>query len=111
MGTTDTAKLALKGITGTTSPVHAHEWSLPTQGADGAWKPGRWSRIGGTIEYRRNGLHVCGPEQIGYWRGHLRGREMTVWVCEYRGRTDAGLHGFAAREVRLLRPWMGEDLD
>lgn len=102
--------IALKGLTGNTSPVHsATEWSLPTEQADGSWKPGAWvaARAGQKIEYRRNGIHVCGCDQLPYWRGHLKGREMDVYVCEFRGAVSIGPHGFAAREVRLLRPWDG----
>jgi hypothetical protein len=32
---------------------------------------------------------------------------MQVYVCEFRGAVSIGPHGFAAREVRLLRPWDG----
>ena len=97
--TAPTAKLALKGTIygSTTSPVHAHEWDLPTQQADGSWAPGKWS-------------DVAMPAQIAYWQGHLKGKRMIVWVCEYDGNTSIGMHGFAARRVRLLRPWMGEAL-
>ena len=110
--TAPTAKLALKGTIygSTTSPVHAHEWDLPTQQADGSWAPGKWSAVKGTIEYRKRGLHVAMPDQIAYWQGHLKGKRMIVWVCEYDGNTSIGMHGFAARRVRLLRPWMGEAL-
>ena len=54
--TTATTKLALKAtLTGSAqSPVHAHEWSLPTQNSDGSWTPGRWSAVKGKIQYRRN---------------------------------------------------------
>ena len=109
--TTATTKLALKAtLTGSAqSPVHAHEWSLPTQNADGSWTPGRWSAVKGKIQYRRNGLHVCGVDQLPYWYGHLRGRSMVTWVCEYDGNTSIGPHGFAARRVRLLRPWDGRE--
>ena len=114
MDTTNTApaRLALKGVTATgDSPVHGCSWVLPVQRADGSWKSGAWNRVAGKIAYRSRGLHVCGPEQIGYWRGHCKA-ELVVYVCEYRGQTDAGMHGFAAREVRLLRVWDGvETLD
>jgi hypothetical protein len=34
-----------------------------------------------------------------------------VWVVEYRGQVSIGANGFAAREVRLLRPYVkGETL-
>lgn len=103
--------LAIKALVGTTSPVHAHEWSLPTSNADGSWKPGAWSKApAGKIQYRGNGLHVCGTDQLAYWQGHIKGKKMQVYVCEYRGGVDQGMHGFAAREVRLLRPWMGETI-
>jgi hypothetical protein len=113
MAPTTAPRLALKGTTPDgDSPVHGCTWVLPTLQADGSWKPGAWNRVAGKIEYRRRGIHVCGPDQIGYWRGHLRGKTMVVWVCEYRGQTHVGLHGWAAREVRLLRPWDGrEELD
>lgn len=104
-----TMRLALKALLQTGSPVHAHSWDLPTQGVDGGWTPGRWSRVEGRVEYRRNGLHVCGSAQLPYWRGHLgaKGSNARVWVCEYRGAVSAGPNGFAAREVRLVRPWDG----
>ena len=110
--TTRPAKLALKGVTRDgDSPVHGCSWVLPTLREDGSYKPGSWNRVPGTIEYRRRGLHVCAPEQISYWKGHVKA-SIDVYVCEYRGATDAGLHGWAAREVRLLRPWDGiESLD
>lgn len=106
-----TAKLALKAtITGTAqSPVHAHKWSLPTQNADGTWTPGKWSHIKGAVQYRKNGFHVAGCDQIAYWQNHIRGKSMVVWVCEYDGNVSIGPHGFAARRVRLLRPWDGRE--
>jgi hypothetical protein len=106
-----TPKLALKATTlDGESPVHAHGWSLPTQAADGSWTPGRWSAVKGLVRYRGNGLHVCSAAQLGYWYGHLRGREMVTWVCEYDGHTHTGKNGFAARRVRLLRPWNGSEV-
>ena len=110
--TTPTAKMALKATTlDGGSPVHAHGWDLPTQGVDGTWTAGKWSRVAGLVRYRGNGLHICQVDQLAYWYGHLRGRKMVTWVCEYTGHTDIGAHGFAARRVRLLRPWTGETLD
>jgi hypothetical protein len=106
-----TPRLALKATVGEDSPVHGCSWVLPTKLDDGTWKPGAWNRVAGVIEYRRRGLHVCGPEQVTFWKNHLKGRKMKVWVCEYRGQVSVGLHGWAAREVRLLRPWRGEALD
>ncbi len=103
---------ALKGLTGNTSPVHSGTaWSLPTQNADGSWKPGAWvsARKGQKIEYRKNGIHVAGCDQIAWWANHLKGRTMDLYVCEYRGAVSIGPHGFAAREVRLLRPWDGRE--
>lgn len=107
----NTAKLALKATTlDGASPVHAISWDLPTQNADGSWKPGAWSAVKGLVRYRANGLHICAPDQVAYWYGHLRGKKMVTWVCEYDGHTHAGPNGFAARRVRLLRPWNGEAL-
>lgn len=107
---TTTTKLALKATTlDGSSPVHAHGWSLPTQNADGTWTPGKWSAVKGPVRYRGNGLHICGVDQLAYWYGHLRGRVMTTWVCEYDGQVSIGCHGFAARRVRLLRPWDGRE--
>jgi hypothetical protein len=105
--------LALKALTGTTSPVHsAQEWSLPTQNADGTWTPGAWvsARKGEKVQYRRNGIHVCGVDQLPYWQGHIRGKTMQVWICEISGSVSVGPHGLAARKVRLLRPWRGEEI-
>ena len=89
--------------------MHAFGWDLPTQLADGSWKPGKWSAVKGLVRYRGNGLHVCGVDQVGYWYGHLKSRPMTTWVCEYDGHVSIGPHGFAARRVRLLRPWDGRE--
>ena len=101
------SKTALKALDGTSSPVHATTWDLPTRNADGTWTAGKWARVAGKIEYRRNGLHVCGMEQISFWRGHLRGRDLQVYVVEYSGHTSIGPHGFAVRTARLLRAWDG----
>ena len=104
--------LALKALVGTTSPVHSGtEWTLPTQQADGSWLPGAWvsARKGQKVQYRKNGIHVAGCDQIPYWTGHLRGKTMQTYVCEYRGAVSIGAHGWAAREVRLLRPWDGRE--
>lgn len=90
------------------SPVHkSFGWDLPTQNADGTWTPGKWASVKGLVRYRRNGLHVCAAKQLAFWFGHLKGREMQTWICEYDGHTNAGRWGFAARRVRLLRPWDG----
>ena len=103
--------LAIKALCGTNSPVHSEtEWTLPTENADGTWTAGAWSRCpAGKVQYRKNGLHVCGVDQLPYWQGHLKGRTMQTFVCEFRGGVSIGPHGFAAREVRLLRPWDGRE--
>ena len=104
---------AIKALTGTTSPVHSGtEWSLPTENADGTYTPGAWvsARKGEKVQYRKNGIHVAGCDQIAWWQGHLKGKKMQAYVCEYRGAVSIGPHGFAAREVRLLRPWRGEEI-
>lgn len=105
--------LALKATLAHGSPVHAFAWDLPTRSEDGEWTPGAWARVEGAIEYRRNGLHVCSSAQVGYWRGHLgaKGSAAVVWVAEYRGAVSAGKNGWAAQEVRLLRPWTGEAIE
>lgn len=110
--TPNTAKLALKATTPAgASPVHAKTaWDLPTQNADGSWTPGRWTAVKGAVQYRGNGLHICGVDQIAYWTKHLRGKVLVTWVCEYDGNVSIGAHGFAARRVRLLRPWTGEEV-
>ena len=101
-------RYALKALTvDGDSPCHAHEWSLPTQTADGTWTPGRWSSVDGVVEYRRNGLHLATVSQIGWWVKHLRGRVLVTWVVEYEGAVSRGAHGFAARRARLVRPWDG----
>jgi len=102
--------LAIKALSATTSPVHAFEWSLPTQSESGEWIPGEWHAVKGRIKYRRNGLHLARPDQIEWWTKHLRGRKLTAYVVEYDGQTSVGVHGFAARRVRILRPWQGETL-
>ena len=55
------------------------------------------------------------PSQLPYWANLIRrvrpGLRTRVWVVEYRGQTSIGANGFAAREVRLLRPYVkGETL-
>lgn len=104
-------KLALKALTlDGASPVHALDWTLPTQNADGTWTPGAWvSCRKGKVEYRRNGIHLAGCDQIGWWQKHLRGRTLVTWVVEYDGQTSIGCHGFAARRARLVRPWDGRE--
>jgi hypothetical protein len=103
--------LAIKALCGTNSPVHSEtEWTLPTENADGTFTPGAWVRCRpGKVEYRKNGIHVAGCDQIAWWTTHLRGKKMTAYICEYRGQVSIGPHGFAAREVRLLRPWDGRE--
>lgn len=109
------ARLALKALTlAASSPIHGDlAWSLPTQGADGSWTPGAWQAVKGAVEYRANGLHVCGCDQVAYWKQLVRrvrpGLRTKVWVVEYDGRTSIGAHGFAARRVRLVRPWDGRE--
>lgn len=94
------------------SPVHALAWDLPTANADGTWTPGAWQRVGpGPVRYRGHGIHVCGSAEVAYWTRHLRGRRLVAWVCEYQGQVARGPHGLAARAVRLLRPWTGEDVE
>ena len=106
---------ALKALTiSGRSPIHGDtQWDLPTQGADGSWTPGAWQSVKGTIEYRANGLHVCGCDQVAYWRAlcsRVRPRVRTrVWIVECEGQTAIGAHGFAARRVRLVRPWDGRE--
>ena len=97
--------LALKALTLTgRSPLHGDtQWDLPTKGADGRWIPGAWQSVKGAVEYRANGLHVCGSLQIRYWRGlckRLGKGRMRVWVVECEGQTAIGAHGFAARRGR-----------
>jgi hypothetical protein len=99
---------AIKALIRAHSPVHAMEWTMPTQTPAGRWIPGPWHRVSGQIRYRQNGLHVCGTDDLAFWRNHLRGKRMSVWICEYRGQISMGAHGWAAREVRLLRPWDGK---
>jgi hypothetical protein len=82
---------------------------MPERALDGSWTPGRWQSVKGLVRYRANGLHVCGVDQLGYWQNHLKGKTLVVWVCEYDGHVDLGPHGFAARRVRLLRPWDGRE--
>lgn len=108
--TTTPTKLALKATTlAGASPVHPVGWDLPQKNFDGSWTPGRWQSVKGLVRYRANGLHVCGVDQLGYWQTHLKGKTLVVWVCEYDGHTSIGPHGFAARRVRLLRPWDGRE--
>lgn len=105
------AKLALKALTiAGRSPIHGDvSWSFPTRNADGTWEPGAWQTVAGEIEYRANGLHVCGCDQVAYWKQLVRrvrpGVRTQVWVVEYAGQVSIGAHGFAARRVRLVRPW------
>ena len=106
--------LALKALSsGNRSPIHGDVvWDLPTQRANGSWEPGAWQSVKGPIEYRANGLHVCGSLQVKYWRGlckRLGKGRMRVWVVECEGQTAIGAHGFAARRVRLVRPWDGRE--
>jgi len=107
--------MALKALTiSGKSPIHGDtQWDLPTQGADGAWTPGAWQRVAGPIAYRANGLHVCGCDQVKFWRALCRrirpGVRTRVWIVECEGQTSIGAHGFAARRVRLVRPWDGRE--
>jgi hypothetical protein len=109
------ATLALKALTTSgRSPLHGDlAWDLPVREADGSWTPGAWQRVSGRIEYRANGLHVCGCDQLKYWRAlcaRLRpGMRTRVWVVEVEGQVSIGAHGFAARRVRLVRPWDGRE--
>lgn len=112
-----TTKLALKATTiNGIAPIHGTtEYPLPVQGEDGTWTPGAWVRVSGAVEYRANGVHVCMPDQLGYWQKLVRrvrpGLRTRVWVVEYRGQVSIGANGFAAREVRLVRPYRrGETL-
>lgn len=101
---------AIKALTlAGSSPVHAFEWTLPTQQADGSWTPGKWHRAEGEIGYRKGGFHVCPPSQLAYWTHHARGQQLRAYVVEYRGETSQGLHGLAARECRIVRPYAGEE--
>lgn len=108
------ATMALKALTSSNrSPIHGDvEWSLPTQNADGSWTPGAWQSVKGPVTYRQNGLHVCGCDQVRYWRGlckRLGKGRLRVWIVECEGQTSIGAHGFAARRVRLVRPWDGRE--
>jgi hypothetical protein len=110
---TTTTKLAIKATTTSGyAPIHGDvQYSLPTQGEDGEWTPGAWHRVGaGEVAYRAHGVHVCQPSQYGYWAQLLRrvrpGLRCRVWVVEYRGQVSIGANGFAAREVRLVRPYV-----
>lgn len=90
------------------SPSHSNTlWSLPTRQADGSWTPGAWmtARKGERVQYRRNGLHLCTPAQLGYWTRHFRRTDLVAWVVEYDGACDVGLHGIAVRRARLVRPY------
>lgn len=111
-GSNPSPKLALKALTlDAASPVHAFDWSLPTQNADGSWTPGKWASVKGAVEYRKNGLHLAGCDQIAWWQNHLRAhKNLVCWVVEYDGNTSIGCHGFAARRARILRPWNGEEV-
>lgn len=111
--TTRTAapKFALKATTANGfAPIHGDtEYPLPTQAADGTWTPGAWVEVSGPVEYRANGIHCAMPSQLGYWQALVRrirpGMRTRVWVVEYSGQVSLGAHGFAARRVRLVRPW------
>ncbi len=115
---TPAARLALKATTSTGyAPIHGDtRYSLPTRNADGSWTAGEWHRVEvGSVEYRSHGIHCAMPSQLPYWAQLIRrvrpGLRTRVWVIEYRGQTSIGANGFAAREVRLLRPYVkGETL-
>ena len=104
------AKLALKALTlSGRSPLHGDlQWSLPVDGA-----PGAWAAVKGAVEYRKSGLHVCGCDQVAYWKQLVRrlrpGLRVRVYVVEYDGQTAIGAHGFAVRRARVLRAWDGRE--
>ena len=113
-----TARYAIKATTTTGyAPIHGDtRYDLPTRNDDGSWTPGAWHRVEvGAVEYRARGVHVCQPSQLRYWAELIRrvrpGLRTRVWVVEYRGQVSIGANGFAAREVRLVRPYVkGETL-
>lgn len=114
-----TPKLAIKAtlVGAPVSPSHTEfSWDLPTQNADGSWTPGAWASVKGLVRYRKNGLHICSSKQFAYWNTHFRSKAMIAWVCEYDGHTNdvyegrKSRNGFAARRVRLLRPWDGAEV-
>ena len=115
---TPAARLALKATTSTGyAPIHGDtRYDLPTRNADGSWTAGEWHRVEvGSVEYRSHGIHCAMPSQLPYWSQLIRrvrpGLRTRVWVVEYRGQVSIGANGFAAREVRLLRPYVkGETL-
>lgn len=115
---TPAARLALKATTSTGyAPIHGDtRYDLPTRNADGSWTAGEWHRVEvGSVEYRSHGIHCAMPSQLPYWSNLIRrvrpGLRVRVWVVEYRGQVSIGANGFAAREVRLLRPYVkGETL-
>lgn len=77
-------------------------WSLPTQGADGAWTPGEWHEVDGPVVLCRSGLHLT--DSPAHW--WLDGA--TAYEVEAEGVVgdpDAVPdRKVAARRVRLLRP-------
>ena len=114
---TTRTRYALKATTiNGVSPIHGStEYPLPVENADGTWTPGAWVAVKGEVEYRANGIHCCMPEQLPYWSQLVRrirpGMRTRTGVVEYAGDVDLGAHGFAARRVRLVRPWRkGETL-
>ena len=115
---TPAARLALKATTSTGyAPIHGDtRYALPTRNDDGSWTAGEWHRVeAGAVEYRAHGIHCAMPSQLPYWSQLIRrvrpGLRTRVWVVEYRGQVSIGANGFAAREVRLVRPYVrGETL-
>lgn len=81
-------------------PAHggSGEWDLPKDG-----KPGKWWRVKGKLEPRRNGLHLCREGDLVIWIAQ------DLYECERKGGLIDANNKVVARQARLTRRLDGWD--
>jgi hypothetical protein len=72
------------------------KWSLPSQD-NRTWVPGDWRTVEGELIPCKNGLHLCGPEDLLGWMGPA------VYEVEYEGEIIVTDNKVVVRKARLLR--------
>lgn len=74
-------------------------WSLPTQRANGTWKPGKWQAVEGDVIVCSNGLHLT--TEPGRWYT----KDCVCYAAEGKGASDSnGDDKTAFAQARLLYP-------
>jgi len=83
------------------SPHAEWQWPLPTQNADGTWRPGEWTPMVEDLEECKSGYHGCYDTIESLLEYCCAG---TLWQLEYDGEIAEHSNKANGRRARLLRP-------